>query len=149
MRRPLPRSRESRKDRDVEDEDQQSIPAGWRPQTRETLLMPVLLGAIADDFTGATDLANTLVGNRPGKLTSVSTACHHVFRTDSEIREVRRVCCGDRLAIRCSVTTPICSPGGIVREKSNTLTDVLGRIADHKITRLDERMPWRYAATAA
>jgi len=24
------------------------------------------------------------------------------------------------------------------------LTDVLGRIADHKITRLDELMPWRY-----
>ena len=24
-------------------------------------------------------------------------------------------------------------------------TDVLGRIADHKITRLDELMPWRYA----
>lgn len=29
------------------------------------------------------------------------------------------------------------------------LTDVLGRIAEHKITRLDELMPWRYAATAA
>jgi transposase len=29
------------------------------------------------------------------------------------------------------------------------LTDVLGRIADHKITRLDELMPWRYAAQAA
>jgi hypothetical protein len=25
------------------------------------------------------------------------------------------------------------------------LTDVLGRISDHKITRLDELMPWRYA----
>ena len=29
------------------------------------------------------------------------------------------------------------------------LTEVLGRIADHKITRLDELLPWRYAATAA
>jgi transposase len=29
------------------------------------------------------------------------------------------------------------------------LTDTLGRIADHKITRLDELMPWRYAAAAA
>jgi len=29
------------------------------------------------------------------------------------------------------------------------LTNILGRIADHKITRLDELMPWRYAATAA
>lgn len=29
------------------------------------------------------------------------------------------------------------------------LTDILGRIADHKITRLDELLPWRYAATAA
>lgn len=29
------------------------------------------------------------------------------------------------------------------------LTDVLSRIADHKITRLDELMPWRYAAKAA
>ncbi len=29
------------------------------------------------------------------------------------------------------------------------LTDVLKRIADHKITRLDELFPWRYAATAA
>ena len=29
------------------------------------------------------------------------------------------------------------------------LTDVLGRIADHKITRIDELLPWRYAATAA
>lgn len=29
------------------------------------------------------------------------------------------------------------------------LTDDLGRIADHKITRLDELLPWRYAATAA
>ncbi len=25
------------------------------------------------------------------------------------------------------------------------LTDVLARIADHKITRIDELMPWRYA----
>jgi hypothetical protein len=25
------------------------------------------------------------------------------------------------------------------------LTDVLGSIADHKITRLDELLPWRYA----
>jgi transposase len=29
------------------------------------------------------------------------------------------------------------------------LTDVLGRIADHKITRIDELLPWHYAATAA
>jgi transposase len=29
------------------------------------------------------------------------------------------------------------------------LTDVLGRIADHKITRIDELLPWRYAAGAA
>jgi transposase len=29
------------------------------------------------------------------------------------------------------------------------LTDVLGRIADHKITRLDELMPWRYARERA
>jgi len=29
------------------------------------------------------------------------------------------------------------------------LTNILGRIADHKITRLDELLPWRYAATAA
>ncbi len=29
------------------------------------------------------------------------------------------------------------------------LTDVLKRIADHKITRLDELMPWSYAAAAA
>ncbi len=27
------------------------------------------------------------------------------------------------------------------------LTHVLGRIADHKITRLDELLPWRYAHT--
>ncbi|MDG1372113.1 MAG: transposase domain-containing protein, partial [Paracoccaceae bacterium] len=29
------------------------------------------------------------------------------------------------------------------------LTDVLARIADHKITRIDELMPWSYAAKAA
>ena len=29
------------------------------------------------------------------------------------------------------------------------LTDTLSRIADHKITRLDELLPWRYAAFAA
>ncbi len=29
------------------------------------------------------------------------------------------------------------------------LTDTLGRISDHKITRLDELFPWRYAAPAA
>ena len=29
------------------------------------------------------------------------------------------------------------------------LTDILGRITDHKITRLDELLPWRYAAKAA
>jgi transposase len=27
------------------------------------------------------------------------------------------------------------------------LTDVLGRIADHKINRIDELFPWRYAQT--
>jgi transposase len=29
------------------------------------------------------------------------------------------------------------------------LTDVLGRIAEHKITRLDELLPWRYVAKVA
>jgi len=29
------------------------------------------------------------------------------------------------------------------------LTGVLSRIADHKITPIDELLPWRYAATAA
>jgi transposase len=29
------------------------------------------------------------------------------------------------------------------------LTNVLSRIADHKITRIDELLPWRYAAAAA
>ena len=29
------------------------------------------------------------------------------------------------------------------------LTDALSRIADHKITRLDELLPWRYAASTA
>ena len=29
------------------------------------------------------------------------------------------------------------------------LTDVLGRIAEHKITKLDELMPWRYAEASA
>ena len=29
------------------------------------------------------------------------------------------------------------------------LTDVLGRIADHKITRINELLPWRYPAEPA
>jgi len=29
------------------------------------------------------------------------------------------------------------------------LTGVLGRIAEHKITKLDELMPWRYAEVSA
>jgi transposase len=29
------------------------------------------------------------------------------------------------------------------------LTDVLTRVADHKITRIDELLPWHYAAPAA
>ena len=29
------------------------------------------------------------------------------------------------------------------------LTDVLGRIADHKNPRIDDLLPWRYAAAAA
>ena len=29
------------------------------------------------------------------------------------------------------------------------LTNVLTRIADHKITRIDELLPWRYASEAA
>src|ERR1700740_277722 len=38
--------------------------------------MPILLGAVADDFTGATDLANTLVrqGMRTVQLIGVPTA---------------------------------------------------------------------------
>lgn len=29
------------------------------------------------------------------------------------------------------------------------LTDTLARIADHKITRIDDLLPWRYAASEA
>ncbi len=29
------------------------------------------------------------------------------------------------------------------------LTEVLSRIADHKITRIDELLPWHHAAVAA
>ncbi len=29
------------------------------------------------------------------------------------------------------------------------LTDVLGRISEHKFTKLDELLPWRYAETSA
>ncbi len=29
------------------------------------------------------------------------------------------------------------------------LTDTLARITDHKITRIDDLLPWRYAASAA
>ena len=32
-------------------------------------------------------------------------------------------------------------------EPQARLTDIFGRIADHKITRIDELMPWRYAQT--
>ena len=45
--------------------------------------------------------------------------------------------------------------GGALRRRWNGvnpqawLTDVLGRIADHKITRIHELLPWRYAAAAA
>lgn len=31
-------------------------------------------------------------------------------------------------------------------EPQTWLTDVLAHIADHKITRIDELLPWRYAA---
>jgi hypothetical protein len=37
----------------------------------------------------------------------------------------------------------------IVLDPQAWLTWVLGQIADHKITRLDELPPWRYAAQAA
>ncbi len=37
----------------------------------------------------------------------------------------------------------VCRPDG--SDPQAWLTDVLSRIADHKITRLDELMPWRYA----
>jgi len=40
-----------------------------------------------------------------------------------------------------------CKLNGI--EPQAWLTDTLARIADHKITRIDELMPWNYAATAA
>jgi hypothetical protein len=34
-------------------------------------------------------------------------------------------------------------------EQRVRLTHVLSRIADHKITRIDELLPWRYAAAAS
>ena len=39
--------------------------------------------------------------------------------------------------------------GTFPRIIAHWLADVLGRIADHKITRIDELLPWRYAAAAA
>ena len=38
---------------------------------------------------------------------------------------------------------------GLAADPQVWLTDTLNRIADHKITRLDELLPWRYAASAA
>lgn len=37
-----------------------------------------------------------------------------------------------------------CLPKG-TNNPSGWLTDILGRISDHKINKIDELMPWRYA----
>jgi transposase len=45
-----------------------------------------------------------------------------------------------------NTANPVLGDGG---DPQAWLTDTLGRIADHKINRIEELLPWRYAAKAS
>ena len=55
----------------------------------------------------------------------------------------KRMVCGGRSSAIAYTLIETAKLNGV--DPQAWLTDVLGRIADHKITRLDELMPWSYA----
>lgn len=79
--------------------------------------------------------------------TSRMTGCHTDAKAQTPARRSEAEAGGGRSAAIAYTLIESAKLNGV--DPQAWLTDVLGRIADHKITRIHELLPWRYAAAAA
>ena len=74
-----------------------------------------------------------------------SAIAEETIRRIAQLYAVEKEARGQPPDIRQAIRQDKAKP--ILDDLEAWLTDILGRIADHKINRIDELLPWRYAQT--